>query len=126
MEELRQQFDIGNGCDLITISKGLVVRRNIPCEIPNLPPYGFEYICVGETICYDFEAFDCLESFEVESSSRKLIADIDGTEICISSIFHKQEVVTLSVTPIGYCGNGVTQEWTIYVNDPEHCGGGFD
>ena len=99
-----------------------------PGSIPNLPsspPYHMQWICMddfGTENCYDFGAYTCLETMEVTTSSNKLIAQVDGTELCLYYIHPAPYTGTVTVTPVSSCGRGTPVTWTIYANSPRFCG----
>lgn len=104
------------GCETKTIT----ITDNAPCEIPSSPPIDIAEICYRpEPYCYPLNP--CLESLDIQSSSENLNIYFSETEICIETLEPISEYVTLNIAPIGYCGDGTPQQWTIYVDGSGLC-----
>lgn len=108
-------------------SRTVGVSYPSPAEIipymPSAPPLEMQNICMDdfEPTCRDFGNIPCLETMEVTTSSSKLIAEVNGTELCLSYIHPSPYTGTITITPIGTCGNGEPVTWTIYANQSDDC-----
>lgn len=122
------RFNVIVPCDELDLTASVYIC-NSPPTIPDVPPIDLEYICLNEEFsnyCYDFKYFNCLTNLIVEPTHPKIIVTVDGTKVCMESIWYHPFTFTLIVTPVGPCGPGETVYWTIYVNDPERCEEGGD
>ena len=91
---------------------------------PTVPPIDLYNICFnGDSVCYDFGNNSCLSTINVQSSNPKLLVDVQGTNLCLSSIHPNQSTATLTIQFVGHCGNGEIESWTINMNDSEFCDG---
>lgn len=109
-----------NNC-IYDFEETLEVYDHRPCELIEVPPMEFENICFGKKACFDFKTYGCLETLEIKTSSSQVVAEVDGTKVCISSLQPRKEEVKLFITPIGVCSDGAEVVWTIRVNNKD-CG----
>jgi|GEM_PF-1800921 len=125
----RAQIVGNNGCNPATIEIEFEVKETIEgCSVHPNPPVEFDVICMDfQEVCYDFSYLPCVDSLVAISSSPKLIPEVNGGELCLTSIHPSFEQVILEVTPVLECGDGVPQFWNLKVNDPDYCNddGGF-
>lgn len=115
-------------CGATRIVEQTFPSPDVTPNLPNTPPLHMQYICMEDfqdENCYDFGDTNCLETLEVTTSSNKLIAQVDGTELCLYYIHPAPYTGTVTITPIGTCSDGNSVTWTIYANQPRVCGG-FD
>lgn len=92
------------------------------CNVPATPPYDLNWICsLEEPVCYTFN-YPCMTGIELYSPDRKLLHQVNGTTICLSSIYSRRRTSQLFVTPTGVCGpSGNTQVWNILIDNPFTC-----
>lgn len=113
---------ITKSCNPIKVSKSYQVQV---CAIPtapiSVPPPGLGSICTSDNPeCYAFSN-NCGLSFLVSTNDPYLIATVSGATICLSSTLYKKRISRLSVTPINGCGQGVTANWNITIDNPAEC-----
>lgn len=92
-----------------------------------IPPYEFSKVCAVGTkpTCYDFGiGTSCITGMIVNSNSPYLIADVIGTEVCLSATQAAPFTTTLDVTYLGPCHNGSVVHWSISANNPSFCTSG--
>jgi len=108
-----------NGCEYSFNEVINVHPEREVCTPPSQPPYEFSEICIGEleAICYDFGNMDCIEEIEIESSNPKLLVESEGSEVCLTYIWHQPTTITLNVTFINQCGGTEFTNWTINIVD---------
>ncbi|MEM9549440.1 MAG: hypothetical protein AAGA77_25950 [Bacteroidota bacterium] len=121
LEDIKISVTAYDNVCVYDFEKTIEVYSNEPCELIYVPPFEFKNICFGKEACFDFSTYGCLETLDIKSSSSKVVVDIDGSKVCISSLMPREEEVKLFVTPIGLCSDGAEVTWTIKVNSKD-CG----
>ena len=112
---------VNDGGCVYTINEVITVHEDETCSPPSQEPINFSEICIGNftDVCYDFASWGCVEFIEIESSTRKLLAEVEGTEVCLNYIWTQPTTVQLEVTFIDWCGDSETVIWTIDIVDCE-------
>ncbi|MEO1263062.1 MAG: tyrosinase family protein [Bacteroidota bacterium] len=98
---------------------------HIDLSPPFLPPFTEIHLCgtgPSNEICYDLALYNDLTDLIVNGHSANLHVDQNGTEICLYSYQSTPGFGSITLTPIGPCGEGATVTWNIPLNNPFLCG----
>ncbi len=116
-------FNVYTDCGFSTVSTEIYIDVS---EV-YLPPFTPIEVCKQgsyNAVCFDMAFYQGLIDFEVLAISSNLGYYKNGTELCLYANTGNTEMGSITILPIGVCGEGAPVTWSIRINDPHNCDGG--